>query len=144
MRCFAKWERDCSSGLQHHADQEEEEESNRGSNFIPVITVLPYFPDGEMDSAVAINEHLYQGSYINLVSFHRINSTLLMKLPQSHILMDAHYHNFAHFSPSPSLVMPVDFNCAGLSDETEHRQGAGISFFISNNIEPLGCSFHLV
>lgn len=67
-----------------------------------------------------------------------------MKLLQSHILMDAHYHDFVHFSLSPFLVMPVDFNCPGLSDETEHRQGAGISFFISNNIEPLECSFHLV
>lgn len=67
-----------------------------------------------------------------------------MKLLQSHVLMDAHYRNFVHFSPSHSLVMPVDFNCPGLSDETEQRQGAGISFFISKSIEPLGCSFHLV
>ena len=67
-----------------------------------------------------------------------------MKFPQSHIIMDARYHNFFHFSPSHSVVMPVDFNCPGHSDETEHSRGTGISFFISNNIEPLGCSFHLV
>lgn len=58
LSCFAKWERDCSAGLQHHADREEEE-SNTGGNFIPVIAALPYFPDGEMDSAVAINEKTY-------------------------------------------------------------------------------------
>lgn len=33
------------------------------ANFIPVITVLPYFPDGKMDSAVAINEETHRFVY---------------------------------------------------------------------------------
>lgn len=57
LSCFAKWGCDYSAGLQHHADQEGG--GNRDGNFIPVITLLPYFPHGEKHSEVAINEKMY-------------------------------------------------------------------------------------
>lgn len=104
---------------------------------ILVITFLYVFPIEKY--------HVYKKnySYVNLFPFHRINSALLIKLLQSLYLMNGHCQNLCSFdSTTLSEVKPIDFNCPWLGDEAEHRQSIEFSSLISNNIEPLGCSFH--
>lgn len=81
------------------------------------------------------------GSYFNHFTFQCINSTFLIELLQSLFLMNAHCQNFAHWLHH-SVWSQTDFNRPWLRDEAEHRQSIEFSSFISNNIEPPGCSFH--
>lgn len=77
-----------------------------------------------------VNEETYITSYINLVSYRCINSPVLMKLLHSHVLMDAHAHNFVHLSPSHpeswrvTLIVPD----SGMKRDTDEAQGSRSSF----------------